>query len=129
MVIIIGILLCFVPCIAVIYPLWRKFSSMSPPPEDESSLEADLDRRWESAIDGLHSSELEYSVGTLSLEDYKELREVHMLEAAVVLKMFDLSGEDEKLLFDQISEELTKSSLLSQGDVNRESDCSQENKA
>ncbi len=52
-----------------------------------------------------------------------------MLEAAVVLKMFDLSGEDEKLLFDQISEELTKSSLLSQGDVNRESDCSQENKA
>ena len=102
---------------------------MSPPPEDESSLEADLDRRWESAIDGLHSSELEYSVGTLSLEDYKELREVHMLEAAVVLKMFDLSGEDEKLLFDQISEELTKSSLLSQGDVNREADCSQENKA
>ena len=129
MVIIIGILLCIVPGIAVIYPLWRKFSSMSPPPEDESSLEADLDRRWESAIDGLHSSELEYSVGNLSLEDYKELREVHMLEAAVVLKMFDLSGEDEKLLFDQISEELTKSSLLSQGDVNRESDCSQENKA
>ncbi|MFL2783567.1 MAG: hypothetical protein ACJ0BL_00860 [Dehalococcoidia bacterium] len=129
MVIIIGILLCLVPGIAVIYPLWRKFSSMSPPPEDESSLEADLDRRWESAIDGLHSSELEYSVGNLSLEDYKELREVHMLEAAVVLKMFDLSGEDEKLLFDQISEELTKSSLLSQGDVNRESDCSQENKA
>lgn len=114
MVIIIGILLCFVPGIAVIYPLWRKFSSMSPPPEDESSLEADLDRRWESAIDGLHSSELEYSVGNLSLEDYKELREVHMLEAAVVLKMFDLSGEDEKLLFDQINEELTKSSLLSQ---------------
>ena len=129
MVIIIGILLCLVPGIAVIYPLWRKFSSMSPPPEDESSLEADLDRRWESAIDGLHSSELEYSVGNLSLEDYKELREVHMLEAAVVLKMFDLSGEDEKLLFDQISEELTKSSLLSQGDVNPESDCSQENKA
>ena len=129
MVIIIGILLCLVPGIAVIYPLWRKFSSMSPPPEDESSLEADLDRRWESAIDGLHSSELEYSVGNLSLEDYKELREVHMLEAAVVLKMFDLSGEDEKLLFDQISEELTKSSLLSQGNVNRESDCSQENKA
>ena len=129
MVIIIGILLCLVPGIAVIYPLWRKFSSMSPPPEDESSLEADLDRRWESAIDGLHSSELEYSVGNLSLEDYKEWREVHMLEAAVVLKMFDLSGEDEKLLFDQISEELTKSSLLSQGDVNRESDCSQENKA
>ena len=129
MVIIIGILLCLVPGIAVIYPLWRKFSSMSPPPEDESSLEADLDRRWESAIDGLHSSELEYSVGNLSLEDYKELREVHMSEAAVVLKMFDLSGEDEKLLFDQISEELTKSSLLSQGDVNRESDCSQENKA
>ena len=42
MVIIIGILLCLVPGIAVIYPLWRKFSSMSPPPEDESSLEADL---------------------------------------------------------------------------------------
>ena len=129
MVILIGILLCFVPGIAVIYPLWRKFSSMSPPPEDESSLEADLDRRWESAIDGLHSSELEYSVGNLSLEDYKELREVHMLEAAVVLKMFDLSGEDEKLLFDQINEELAKSSLLSELDSDRESDRCQENTA
>ena len=118
MVILIGILLCFVPGIAVIYPLWRKFSSMSPPPEDESSLEADLDRRWESAIDGLHSSELEYSVGNLSLEDYKELREVHMLEAAVVLKMFD-----------QINEELAKSSLLSELDSDRESNRCQENNA
>ena len=102
---------------------------MSPPPEDESSLEADLDRRWESAIDGLHSSELEYSVGNLSLEDYKELREVHMLEAAVVLKMFDLTGEDEKLLFDQINEELAKSSLLSELDSDRESNRCQENNA
>ena len=129
MVILIGILLCFVPAIAVTYPLWRKFSSKAPPPEDESSLKADLDRRWESAIDGLHSSELEYSVGNLSLEDYKELREVHMMEAAVVLKMFDLSAEDEKLLFDQVNEELAKSSLLSQGAVDSESDVLQKNSA
>ena len=52
-----------------------------------------------------------------------------MLEAAVVLKMFDLSGEDEKLLFDQINEELAKSSLLSELDSDRESDRCQENNA
>jgi hypothetical protein len=129
MITLISIILCSIPAVAVIYPLWRKISSKLPPPEDESSLRADLDRRWESAIDGLHSCELEYSVGNLSTDDYRQLREVHVREATVVLKMFDLSADDEKLLFDHVNEELAKSRLLSGRSLDVESDFSQENNA
>ena len=58
----------------VAYPIIRKIASKSPFPEDESSIRADLERRWESALEGLRHAELEMSVGNVSESDYLWLK-------------------------------------------------------
>ena len=108
MVVFITILLCLFPAFMVLYPLARRFSSDSPAPEDESSLGAELERRWESAIDGLRGTELERSIGNLDDSDYEWLKEVHMREAALVLKTLELSQSEEDSLMERISGELAK---------------------
>ena len=108
MVVFITILLCLFPAFMVLYPLARRFSSDSPAPEDESSLGAELERRWESAIDGLRGTELERTIGNLNDGDYEWLKKVHMREAALVLKTLELSESEEDSLMERISGELAK---------------------
>ena len=42
------------------------------------------------AVAGLHNTELEFSLGNLTKDDYNWLREQYMTEAAVVLKAMEL---------------------------------------
>ena len=114
MVVFITILLCLFPAFMVLYPLARRFSSASPAPEDESSLGAELERRWESAIDGLRGTELERSIGNLNDGDYKWLKEVHTREAALVLKTLELSESEEDSLMERINGEIAKNQLGSE---------------
>jgi hypothetical protein len=79
-----------------------KIASKSPLPEDESSLKADLERRWESALEGLRHAELEMSLGNVSESDYLWLKEVHMTEAALVLKTLEISDKEKGFLIKQI---------------------------
>ena len=85
------------------YPIIKKIASNASIPDDESSLHADLERRWESALEGIRHAELEMSVGNVDESDYLWLKQVHMAEAAMVLKALEISVEDEKSLIEQIS--------------------------
>ena len=115
MVVLITICLCLFPAFMVLYPLVKRFSSTAPAPEDESSLRAELERRWESAIDGLRGTELERSIGNLNDGDYEWLKEVHMREAALVLKTLELSESEEDSLMERINSELAKTRLGPEG--------------
>ena len=73
---------------------------------DESSLFAELERRWESAIDGLRSAELELEIGNLEETDYKWLKATYTREAVLVLKAMDLAKHDEISLLESIFSDL-----------------------
>ena len=62
-------------------------------------------RRWEAALDGIRSAELEYAIGNLSEEDYHWLRRQYMREAAVVMRAMELEHEEEEALLTQIEVE------------------------
>ena len=87
----------------IAYPIIKKIASSVSIPDDESSLHADLERRWESALEGIRHAELEMSVGNVDESDYIWLKQVHMAEAAMVLKALEVSLEDEKSLIEQIA--------------------------
>ena len=110
-----SIVICVIPALVVLYPLLRKIASKSPLPEDESSLNADLERRWESAVDGLQSAELEKSLGNLQEEDYVWLRDIHMNEAALVLKAMDLSESDKIEMMRKVNDEIARTKIQSGG--------------
>ncbi|HIC48473.1 MAG TPA: hypothetical protein EYP00_01175 [Dehalococcoidia bacterium] len=115
MLVFVSIIICIIPAMVVLYPLLSKIASQSPFPEDESSVNADLERRWESALDGLQSAELERSLGNLDEEDYRWLREIHMYEAALVLKAMDLSKSEEISLMKRVNDEIAKARVHSGG--------------
>ena len=102
MLVISAIFISLIPAVLVAYPIIRKIASKSPLPEDESSLKADLERRWESALEGLRHDELEISLGNVSESYYLWLKEVHMTEAALVLKTLEISDKEKGFLIKQI---------------------------
>ena len=99
------IILTLVPTIAVIYPfLWG-----NPSEEilvDEPSPSEELRRRWESAVAGLRSAELEHALGNLPQADYEWLREEYMTEAALVLKALELEQQQEEEMLASIEAEI-----------------------
>ena len=103
MLVLAAIIISVVPAILIAYPIIKKIASNKSIPDDESSLYADLERRWEAALEGLRHAELEMSVGNVDESDYLWLKKVHMTEAAMVLKALEISVEDEKSLIEQIS--------------------------
>ena len=103
MLVLAAIIISVVPAILIAYPIIKKIASNKSIPDDESSLYADLERRWESALEGLRHAELEMSVGNGDESDSLWLKQVHMTEAAMVLKALEISVEDEKSLIEQIS--------------------------
>tara|TARA_Y100000588_G_scaffold107344_1_gene117571 strand:+ start:356 stop:733 length:378 start_codon:yes stop_codon:yes gene_type:complete len=98
-----AIIISVIPAILIAYPIIKKIASSASTPDDESSLQADLERRWESALEGIRHAELEMSVGNIDELDYQWLKQVHMAEAAMVLKALEISIEDEKSLIEKIS--------------------------
>tara|TARA_Y100001960_G_scaffold123108_1_gene131297 strand:- start:119 stop:490 length:372 start_codon:yes stop_codon:yes gene_type:complete len=114
MVVLISLILSIFPFVLIIFPLIRKYSVSEFIPQDESSLFSDLERRWDSAIEGLRSTELERMVGNLHDQDYEWLKNIHLYEAALVLKALDLSEIEQNQLIDEVRNEVFRSILITQ---------------
>ncbi|MBR49642.1 MAG: hypothetical protein CL734_05430 [Chloroflexi bacterium] len=114
MVVLISLILSIFPFVLIIFPLIRKYSVSEFIPQDESSLFSDLERRWDSAIEGLRSTELERMVGNLHDQDYDWLKNIHIYEAALVLKALDLSEIEQNQLIDEVRNEVFRSVLITQ---------------
>ena len=104
MLVFLAIVLALIPAVIIVYPFLRRGES-SEWLDDESSPMATLQRRWEAALDGIKSAELEYAIGNLSEEDYRWLRRQYMREAAVVMRSMELEHEEEEALLTRIEAE------------------------
>lgn len=104
MLVLIAIILTLIPALVIAYPFLRRGES-SEWLDDESSLMATLQRRWEAALDGIRSAELEHAIGNLSEEDYRWLRRQYMREAALVMRSMELEHEEEEAMLTQIQVE------------------------
>lgn len=105
MFILVALLIALIPAIAVLYP-FIKGNASNEWLDDESSPMADLERRWESAISGIKSAELEYSIGNLEQGDYTLLRQEYMREAALVMRSMELEEDQEAELLAAIEVEI-----------------------
>ena len=104
MLVFLAIVLALIPAVIIAYPFLRRGESREWL-DDESSPVATLQRRWDAALDGIRSAELEYAIGNLSEEDYRWLRRQYMREAAIVLRAMELEHEEEEALLTQIEVE------------------------
>ena len=114
MIFLISVLICLVPFSAIAYPLIRKVATKNPAPVDESSLELELDRRWQTALEGMATSEIEFMVGNLSEPDYASLRESYMVEASIVLQMAQFSSQQQQEILERVSQISSQGSLSEQ---------------
>ena len=99
----IAILLALIPALVIAYPFLRR--SNSEWQDDESAPMATLERRWDAALAGIRSAELEYAVGNLAEEDYRWLRRQYMREAAQVIRAMELEHDQEDAMLAQIEAE------------------------
>ena len=98
MLVLIAILIALVPAIAILWPFVAG-TGRDEFEADESAPGADLMRRWDAAVAGLRSAELEHAIGNLAADDYRLVRRQLMTEAAVVLKTMELEeAEEERML-------------------------------
>ena len=107
MLVLVAVLIALVPAVIVLYPLARRLGS-DEFDDDESSVTAELTRRWESALAGLKAAELELSIGNLSDEDYRWLREQYTTEAALVMKAMDLEDQQQEELLARMKAEVDR---------------------
>ena len=107
MLVLVAVLIALVPAVIVLYPLARRLGS-GEFDDDESSVTAELTRRWESALAGLKAAELELSIGNLSDEDYRWLREQYTTEAALVMKAMDLEDQQQEELLARMKAEVDR---------------------
>ena len=115
MIFLISVLICLVPFSAIAYPLIRKVATKNPAPVDDSSLELELDRRWQTALEGMATSEIEFMVGNLSEPDYASLRESYMVEASIVLQMAQFSSQQQQEILEQVIQISSQGNLSEQG--------------
>lgn len=105
MFILVALLIALIPAIAALYP-FIKGNAANEWLDDESSPMADLERRWDSALSGIKSAELEYSIGNLEEDNYTWLRQEYMREAALVMRSMELEEEQEAELLAAIEVEI-----------------------
>ncbi len=101
MLIIIALILAAIPAFAVLYPFVMRGSGHEWK-EDEGAPIAELERRWDAALAGLKSAELELSIGNLDDEDYLWLRRQYMREAAMVMRAMELEEDQEEELLARV---------------------------
>ncbi len=107
MLVLIAVLIALVPAAIALYPIVRRIGA-GEFDEDESSVSAELARRWESAVAGLRTAELEASIGNLSEEDHRWLRDQYTAEAALVMKAMDLEQQEEEQLLSRMRAEVAE---------------------
>ena len=102
---IIALILAAIPAVAVLYPFvmrGRRHEWL----EDEGAPIAELERRWDSALAGLRSAELEFSIGNLDNKDYLWLRQQYMREAATVMRGMELEEEQGEELLVRVEQQI-----------------------
>lgn len=100
----VGLALVAIPLAAILYPFLRRRGLHEVLAESEAHEE--LDRRWDAALAGLRSAELERAIGTLGDEDYQVLRDQYMTEAAFVLRSLEMEAGREAELLARVEEEI-----------------------
>ena len=105
MLVLIGILLAIVPAFFILWPfvvgLRRDEFDY-----DEGAPQADLMRRWDAAVSGLASAELDYGLGNMTDCDYSTVRQQLMSEAAAVMREMELTGDEEERMLSDLREEV-----------------------
>lgn len=108
MLILIAVLLSLLPAVAIAYPFVARRLADPEQIEDESSPQAELERRWDNALAALKNAELEWTIGNLSDEDHQRLVRQYMTEAALVIKAMDLEEQQEAELLASVDEEVRR---------------------
>ena len=98
-----ALLLALLPAAAIAYPFLVGRGDDDLPPEDDEGRETALALRWDAALSGLKSAELDWSIERLDEEGYRRLREAYMGEAALVMKEMDLEEEQERLMLESMA--------------------------
>ena len=105
MLITLAILLALIPIIAVLYPFYRTRSE-NEYLEDEADPKEELARRWDAALSGLKTAELERAIGNLTEKDYAWLRNQYVTDAAKIMKAMELEAEQEQDLLVSIETQI-----------------------
>lgn len=95
------VLLVLIPSVVILYPFVRRRRD-DELVEDETSTQAELSRRWDSALAGLRTTELERAIGNLSEEDHAWLSQQYITEAAQVMRAMELEEQQQQELLEKI---------------------------
>ncbi len=90
---------------AILYPLFGR-RLVATVLEDETSPRAEMERRWDAALVGLRTAELERAVGSLAEDDYRWIRERYMTDAALVMKSMELEEQEEREMLAAVETEV-----------------------
>ena len=121
MIVAIAIILTLVPALMIVWPF-----ILGPRRDefeyDEGAPQADLMRRWDAAVAGLASAELDHSLGNLSNRDYSGLRTQLMTEAADLMREMELSEHEEEQMLSGLRDEMLviRSRIEGEGGDDRE---------
>lgn len=116
MIVAIAIILTVVPALLILWPFVMGLRR-DEFEYDEGAPQADLMRRWDAAVAGLTSTELDHSLGNLADEDYQGLRTRLLTEAADLMWEMELSGEEEERMLAALSEEVRGVRARIEGDA------------
>ena len=116
MIVTIAIILTLVPALLILWPFVMGLRR-DEFEYDEGAPQADLMRRWDAAVAGLTSTELDHSLGNLSDEDYQGLRTRLLTEAADLMREMELSEEEEERMLVALSEEVRGMRARIEGDA------------
>ena len=119
MIVTVAIILTLVPALLILWPFVMGLRR-DEFEYDEGAPQADLMRRWDAAVAGLTSTELDHSLGNLSDEDYQGLRTRLLTEAADLMREMELSEEEEERMLAALSEEVQGVRTRIQGDSDDE---------
>ena len=104
MLVLTAILLALIPAVAIAYPFLRGLGDDELPADDDTP-ETALELRWDAALSGLKSAELDWTIGRMAEEDYHRLRDLYMSEAALVMKAMELEEQQEREMLESIERE------------------------
>ncbi len=105
MIVPITLALALIPVAAILYPLFGR-RLVATVLEDETSPRAEMERRWDAALVGLRTAELERAVGSLAEDDYRWIRERYMTDAALVMKSMELEEQEEREMLAAVEAEV-----------------------
>ena len=115
MLILVAVLLALIPTVFILWPFVAELRR-SEFDYDEGAPQADLMRRWDSAVANLAGAELDHALGNLSDEDHAALRQRLMAEAAAIMQEMELADEEESRMLASLSEEVAATRARAEGD-------------